>query len=240
VFMTAFPGLHDTWGPMVFWLAILTMVGANLVAVVQGNVKRMLAYSSIAHAGYLLVALAAASTAGAASYLFYLVVYTIMTLGSFAVVMVVAGPGERYLDLEAFGGLGWKRPVLGIAMTVFLLSLAGFPFTGGFIGKVYILSAAVERGLITLAVVLVLTSLVSYYYYLRVAWYMWFRDEPAGTIAGAREPEDARGMVRVALVASAVSIVLLGVYWGFLITWAEQSALALTGGASGLFGMGGP
>jgi NADH-quinone oxidoreductase subunit N len=124
VFMTAFPSLNDTWGLMIFWLAIITMVAANLIALVEGNVKRMLAYSSIAHAGYLLVALAAGSVIGASAFLFYLVVYTLMTVGSFAVVFTVGRAGESRLDLEAYSGLAWQRPLIGIVMTIFLLSLA--------------------------------------------------------------------------------------------------------------------
>ncbi|HEY8484385.1 MAG TPA: NADH-quinone oxidoreductase subunit N [Longimicrobiales bacterium] len=226
VFLTAFPGLHDTWGAIVFWLAVITMVAANVIAVVQGNVKRMLAYSSIAHAGYLLVALAAASTVGAASFLFYLVVYTLMTLGAFAVVLLVGRQGEQRLDLDAYSGLGWQRPLLGVVMTIFLLSLAGFPFTGGFIGKIYILRAAIEKGLVPLAVVLVLSSLVSYWYYLRVAWYMWFREAPASAGAGDGGIV-VSGPMRLALVAAAVAIVLLGIFPGQLLELAERSAAAL-------------
>ncbi len=227
--LTACPGLYDTWGAMVFPFALATMVAANLLAAVQGNVKRMLAYSSVAHAGYLLVALAAASTLGTASFLFYLLVYTLMTVGAFAVMAVVARPGEQRLDLADYAGLGWERPVLGITMTVFLLSLAGFPLTGGFVGKVYILRAAVDKGLIWLAIALVLASLVSYWYYLRVAWYMWFR-EPERT--------DAHGDVlvspglRLALVGAAVAVLLLGVFPGALLDLAERSAAALTSAAT--------
>jgi NADH-quinone oxidoreductase subunit N len=215
VFLTAFPGLYDTWNAIAVWLAVLTMISANLVALVEGNVKRMLAYSS--------VALAAASVLGAASFLFYALVYTIMTMGAFAVVIAVAGRHERDLDLEAYAGLGWRRPLLGTVMTVFLLSLAGFPFTAGFIGKVFLLRAAVERGLVPLAVVLVMASLVSYWYYLRVAWYMWFRDPDPAATAG---PEVAPGM-KLALAAAAVIVVLLGVAPGMLLELAEQSAATL-------------
>src|SRR5690606_33622144 len=105
------------------------------------------------------------------------------TIGAFAVMLVVAGRGEERLDLDAYAGLAWRQPFLAVVMTIFLLSLAGFPLTAGFIGKVFILRAAVERGLVLLAVVLVLASLVSYYYYLRVAWYMWFREPAAGETA---------------------------------------------------------
>ena len=222
VFLTAFPGMYDSWDALVIWLAILTMVVANLIALVQGNVKRMLAYSSIAHAGYLLAALAAANVAGAASVLFYLVVYTLMTIGAFAVLMSIAGRGEARLDLEAFSGLGWRMPVLATVMTIFLLSLAGFPLTGGFVGKVYILRAAIEQGLVGLAVVLVLASLISYFYYLRVAWYMWFR-EPNG------EPvlEPLAGGTRVMLAIAVTGVMVLGVFPGVLLDAAERSAAAL-------------
>lgn len=236
VFLTAFPGLYDSWDAIAITLAVLTMVAANLVALVEGNVKRMLAYSSIAHAGYLLVGLAAASVIGAASFLFYLVVYTFMTIGAFAVVLAVGRRGEERLDLESYSGLGWERPFLGLVMTVFLLSLAGFPLTGGFIGKVLLLRAAVEKGLVLLAVVLVLASLVSYWYYLRVAWYMWFREPEKGTGEGLM----VSGTMKVALSIAAVAVILLGIFPGELLTLAERSAAALVQAPSSVMGLAGP
>ncbi|MBI4544186.1 MAG: NADH-quinone oxidoreductase subunit N [Gemmatimonadetes bacterium] len=237
VFLTGFPGLYDTWSTLVFWLALATMVAANLAALAQADVKRMLAYSSIAHAGYLLVALAAANTLGAASFLFYLVVYTLMTVGAFTVLQAVGRRGEERTHLEAYSGLGWEQPLLGMLMTVFLLSLAGFPLTGGFIGKVFILRAAVETGFVPLAVVLVLASLVSYWYYLRVAWYMWFQDAPAG----ARHAEiEVRGAMRIALVAAAAAILFLGVFPGELLELAERSAAPLLQAPGTVLGLSGP
>jgi NADH-quinone oxidoreductase subunit N len=226
VFMTAFPSLTEQWGPMMFWLAILTMVVANLTALSETNVKRMLAYSSVAHAGYLLVALTSASAMGAASFLFYLVVYTLMTMGSFAIVLAVGRRGEERLDIESYSGLAWERPVIGITMTIFLLSLAGFPFTGGFIAKVYVLQSAVESGLTPLAVVLVLTSLISYWYYLRVVWYMWFR-EPVEHPAD-EERIVVAGTMRAALVLAAIFVVLLGILPNELLDMAQHSASTLT------------
>jgi NADH-quinone oxidoreductase subunit N len=226
VFLTAFPGLYGTWDAIAIWLAALTMISANLIALVQGNVKRMLAYSSIAHAGYLLVALAAASVLGAASFLFYSVTYTLMTMGAFAVVIIVARRGEERLDLDAYSGLAWRRPLIGVAMTIFLLSLAGFPFTGGFIGKVFIIRAAVERGLVALAVVLVMASLISYYYYLRVAWFMWFREPVEGQTS---EPPAVAPAMAVALIIAAAGTLLLGVFPHLLLEAAEQSAAGLLG-----------
>jgi NADH-quinone oxidoreductase subunit N len=235
VFLTAFPGLYETWDAMAIWLAVATMAAANLIALVEGNVKRMLAYSSIAHAGYLLAALAAASLLGAASFLFYLVVYTLMTIGAFAVVIAIARRGEERLDLEAYSGVGWQRPLVGVVMTIFLLSLAGFPFTGGFIGKVFILRATVEQGLVLLAVVLVMTSLVSYFYYLRVAWYMWFRDPVEGS-----EPIVLTPGMTTALVFSAAGVVLLGVFPGALLDLAERSAAGLLQLPTALLGLSAP
>ena len=224
VFLTAFQGLYETWDVIAIALGILTMVTANLIALVQGNVKRMLAYSSIAHAGYLMVALAAASLIGAASFLFYVLVYTLMTVGAFAVVTAVAGPGEARLGLDAYSGLAWRHPAVATVMTIFLLSLAGFPLTGGFIGKVFILRAAIERGLLLLAIVLVLASLVSYWYYLRVAWFMWFRmpesDVETAGVALSRP-------VTFALFLMAAVVVILGVFPGPLIDIAERSAASL-------------
>ncbi|HEX6694058.1 MAG TPA: NADH-quinone oxidoreductase subunit N [Longimicrobiales bacterium] len=223
VFLTAFPGLYDTWDTMAIWLAIITMVVANLTALVEGNVKRLLAYSSIAHAGYLLVALAAGSEIGAASFLFYLVVYTLMTIGAFAVVMAVGRRGEERMDLQDYAGLATSSPLLAIVMTIFLLSLAGFPLTGGFIGKVFILRAAIDRGLVLLSVVLVVASIFSYYYYLRIAWYMWFR-EPEG---GALPEVTLSPALRATLVFAAIAVIVLGIFPGQLLDAAQQSAQGL-------------
>jgi NADH-quinone oxidoreductase subunit N len=240
VFLTAFHGLYSAWAMVAFWLAVATMVVANLTALAETNVKRMLAYSSIAHAGYLLVALTAGTVMGAASFLFYLVAYTLMTMGAFAVVLVVGREGELHQDVRWYSGLGWEKPILGVTMTIFLFSLAGVPTTAGFIGKFFILRAAVARGvsgMIILAVILVLASLVSYWYYLRVAWYMWFRPTEEGSgVASITVP----GGVRVALITTAVLVLVLGILPGLLLPAAEHSAATLTGAASALAGMARP
>jgi NADH-quinone oxidoreductase subunit N len=223
VFLTGFGGLYETWGIIVFWLAIATMVAANLMALPQDSVKRMLAYSSIAHAGYLLVALTAANVIGVAAFLYYLVVYTLMTMGAFAVVYMVAHKHELRLGLAEYSGLGWRAPLVGITMTVFLLSLAGVPPTGGFWGKFAILRAIVERGGIELAVILVLTSLVSYYYYLRVAWYMWFREAADGAVA----PVVVSRGVGAVLVVAAVAVLLIGIFPAWFLGMAQHGATAL-------------
>ena len=233
VFLSAFPGMYGTWAGIMITLAVVTMVVANLTALVEGNVKRMLAYSSIAHAGYLLVALASGTELGAASFLFYLVVYTLMTVGSFAVVMVVSGRHEERQELSSYSGLGWQNPFIGVVMTIFLLSLAGFPLTGGFIGKVFILRAAIGRELIVLSVALVLTSLLSYYYYLRVAWYMWFREADDD----GRTPITLTPAVKIALVIAAVGVIVLGVIPGELLDAAQNSAAGLMNTASAAVGL---
>ncbi|MEJ2503505.1 MAG: NADH-quinone oxidoreductase subunit N [Gemmatimonadota bacterium] len=225
VFLVGFIGLYEIWFALIAIMAFATMIVANLIALSEDSVKRMLAYSSIAHAGYLLVAVAAANELGVSAVLYYLVVYTLMTMGAFAVVYVVAQRHELRPGLSEYGGLGWKVPIVGITMTVFLLSLAGVPPTGGFWGKFAILRAAVERDKAWLAVTLVLTSLVSYYYYLRVAWYMWFR-EPDEAVADRTIVVSPA--VGAALVVAAIVVLLLGVFPGTMIDLAQQSAVALT------------
>jgi NADH-quinone oxidoreductase subunit N len=229
VFMVGFDAAYETWYPLLWWLAAVTMVAANLIALVQSNVKRMLAYSSIAHAGYLLVALAAANETAAAGLLFYLAIYTVMNIGAFAIVIIVAHQGEDRLQIEDYAGFGWSRPALGVALTVFLLSLAGFPGTGGFMGKIYLLQGAVDSQLWTLSVVLVLTTLASYWYYLRVAWYMWMRDPVA---AGQHDLVLAPLPTRVALFASVALVLYLGIFPAEVLELARSSVqgLRLLGG----------
>jgi NADH-quinone oxidoreductase subunit N len=224
VFAVAFMGLYEVWVHAFWWLAVLTMLGANLIALTQGSVKRMLAYSSVAHAGYLLVALTAANAAGASAFLFYLVVYTLMTAGAFGVVIANAkGESERFA-LESYAGLGWQRPLLAACFAVLLLSLAGFPLTAGFIGKLYILRAALEAGHLQLAVVLVMASLISYFYYLRVVIVMYMRPAASPDAhAGMFLPRAAGG----AVVLAAAAVLLLFFFPGWLLAAAQSSVGAL-------------
>ncbi|MCY3698832.1 MAG: NADH-quinone oxidoreductase subunit N [Gemmatimonadetes bacterium] len=198
-------GAAEVWRGAVWWLAILTMIVPNLVALSQQDVKRMLAYSSVAHAGYLLVGVVAASELGRSASIFYLAAYTVVTAGSFAIVFHVAGRGDRNQRVRDYRGLGWRRPVLGAALLVFLLSLAGFPPTAGFVGKLYLLRAAVDAGEISLAVTLVLTSLVAYYYYLRVVWKMYFEAAPED----AHTPPPPRPGFNL-VIGTCVALILLG------------------------------
>lgn len=233
VFSVAFAGAYQQWAPIVWWLAAITMVGANLVALTQGSVKRMLAYSSIAHAGYLLVALLAANQLGAAAFLFYLLVYTLMTAGAFGIVIANARGDRERVALEDYAGLGWERPVMGAAFAILLLSLAGFPLTGGFIGKVYILRAAMAAGLERLAIVLVLASLVSYFYYLRVIVVMYMQPARADTAPVAPLALPARA----AITFAAAAVLLLFFVPAPLLDAAQSSVASLFGNAGVLLGL---
>ena len=224
VFLEAFWNLYDAWYPIAWWLAALTIVIGNLIALSQTSVKRMLAYSSIAHGGYLLVGIAAANQVSTAGVLFYLLVYTLMNAGAFGIVMTIGGPGEERLELEDYAGVGWSRPLLGVLTTLFLLSLAGFPGTGGFMAKIFLLQGAVDSRLWTLALLLALGTVISYYYYLRVAWYMWMKparaDEPTERVPVPRS-------MQVALLGAAALILYLGIFPGGLLDGAMTAAEGL-------------
>ena len=160
-----------------FWiLAVLTMIVGNFIALSQTNIKRMLAYSSIAHAGYALVGIVAWNQIGLSAILFYMLVYTFMNIGAFAVLVLAGKKGEENLTLEGFSGFGYKRPFLGVAMCIFLFALMGLPPTAGFTGKFFVFAGALKAGYVWLAVIGVMNSAVSLYYYLRVIVYMYFRD----------------------------------------------------------------
>ena len=234
VFSVAFANLYGNWWAILWWLAVLTMVVANLIATVQVSVKRMLAYSGIAHAGYLMVAIVAANETAAAGLLFYLLIYTLMNIGAFGIVVLVSGHGEDRLEIQEYAGFGWRYPTLGIFFTVFLLSLAGFPGTGGFIGKVFLLQGAMEADLVYLSVILVLTTVASYWYYLRVAWAMWMGDPPSGI---ASQPVSVPVGMRVALVTGVILIVYLGVFPGATMELARSSVTGLLDVGPGPIGL---
>ncbi len=221
VFLEAFWQLYDAWYPIAWWLAALTIVVGNLIALSQTNVKRMLAYSSIAHGGYLLVGLAAANQVSTGAVLFYLLVYTLMNAGAFGIVMTIGGRAGERLELGDYAGTGWSRPLLGVLFTLFLLSLAGFPGTGGFMAKIFLLQGAMDSRLWTLALMMALGTVISYYYYLRVAWYMWMKS------AGADEPAERSPVpvaMQVALIGAAALIVYLGIFPGGLLDGAMTAA----------------
>jgi NADH-quinone oxidoreductase subunit N len=165
------------WFWIVWVASALSMTIGNLGALVQSNVKRLLAYSSIAHAGYLLVAFAAARDAGISAAIFYTATYAAMNVGAFAIVSHFANAGEKYVTLDDYAGLGRRSPMLAGILTVFLLSLIGIPITGGFFAKFYVFTSALQAHLVWLTIIDVLNSAVGAYYYLRVIVYMYMRDE---------------------------------------------------------------
>jgi NADH-quinone oxidoreductase subunit N len=177
VFLTALEPLQIHWAPIVSAVAAITMILGTVVGVAQTSVKRMLAYSSIAHAGYLLIGLVAANEAGKAAILFYLAAYAATNLGAFGVLAALSSPDRPHDDIRDFAGLARHRPGLSALLTVFLLSLGGFPPTVGFVAKWYIFNAALQRGLVALAVLGVLTSVVSVFFYLRVVVMMYMTEE---------------------------------------------------------------
>jgi NADH-quinone oxidoreductase subunit N len=205
-----FQPLTWDWTPVVYALAIVSIVVGSVLAIAQRDVKRMLAYSSVAQAGFILTGLTSANTTGIRAAMFYLIVYTLMTVGAFGVVMLVSARGEEQTSLDAYAGLGRRSPGLAAMMTVFLLSLAGIPPTAGFIAKVTVFSAAIGAGNWPLAVVGVLASVVAAFFYLRVIVYMYMR-EPVGTAE-----TDAGLVPRLVAGVLAVGIIVLGVFPGIL------------------------
>jgi NADH-quinone oxidoreductase subunit N len=175
------PTPFDGMVRMLWIIAVLTMTLGNITALMQNDIKRMLAYSSIAHAGYILIAFAVGDRIFSASILYYLLVYTFMNIGAFAVVILLGRQEAPNTDIESYAGLATRHPVIALAMSVFLLSLAGVPPLAGFMGKFYVLSDAIKAGYYWLAIIGVLNSVVAVYYYLRVIMYMYFK-EPEGEI----------------------------------------------------------
>jgi NADH-quinone oxidoreductase subunit N len=218
VFLSAFEPLRDDWTPLVWAMAAATMVVGTVVGVAQTNVKRMLAYSSIAHGGYLLVALVSANDVGKGAVLFYLLTYAVTNLGAFGIVAVLEDVDRPNDHVADYAGLWALHPTLAVLMTIFLLSLGGFPPLGGFIAKWYVFSAAIKAGHNWLAIIGVFTSVVSVFFYLRiiVMIYMTPADNPA------RFPPVPR-MAGAALVVSAILVLYLGILPARILDLAAQS-----------------
>ncbi len=215
LFATGAPG----WFWMVWVSAALSMTIGNIGALVQQNVKRLLAYSSIAHAGYILVALAAASDTGISAAIFYTAAYAAMNVGAFAIVAHLSGRGEKYVTLDDYAGLGRRSPLIAAILTILLLSLIGIPMTGGFFAKFYVFSAALQANLLWLTIIGFINSVIAAYYYLRVIVYMYMRDQrmeapvspiPAGLGFG--------------LAISLIATIYLGVLPGRVLDYALRGA----------------
>ena len=229
VLILAFPDIASTWGWVIGIIAMLTLILGNLVAVSQTDIKRMLAYSSIAHAGYILIAVAAAQDPAVTQYavsaaVFYLLTYTVTNLGAFAVVLAVERSDGTGTEIDNFAGLSKTHPVLALMMTLFMLSLTGMPPSAGLVGKFFVFEAAIRAAathpfLIALAVVGVLTSVVSAFYYLRVVIMMYFRD---GTGEATMQPA-----LTAAMVITAMGTLVLGIVPGPVFQMAQQALLSL-------------
>jgi NADH-quinone oxidoreductase subunit N len=227
VLVTAFPQEQGFWTATVGAIAVASLAVGNLAALVQRDVKRLLAYSSISHAGFMLIPVAAASQLGGRALLFYLVPYSAMSIGAFAVVAARERELGRPVDLDSLAGMGWERPFLGIALWVFMLGFAGLPLTGGFVGKLYAFSAAYDAGMLWLVIAGVVATAVSLYYYLGVirALYMRIGPELRPAIAGGSPP----GEWTLQTAVAAALAVTVGSFFGVqpLIGLARDAATAL-------------
>lgn len=217
----ALPSLEAFWAPVLAAMAALTMLWGNIGALAQGNVKRMLAYSSIGHAGYILLGILAASDRGTQGFLFYLLAYGLTNLGAFAVVIALEQRGESAWSLDDFAGLWQRQPYLAIAMALFMLSLAGVPPTAGFIGKFYVFTAAWEAGLGWLALIGVITSAIAAFFYLRVIIRMFMQD-PVREV----QPLLFRGLT-IGIGLSVAGTLLFGLVPAPVIDLVQRSVIAL-------------
>jgi NADH-quinone oxidoreductase subunit N len=220
IFTTAFEPIGNRWEPMVWGAALLSMCIGNFAALMQNNIKRMLAYSSIANAGYILVALTARNEDGTAAVMFYLAAYSLMNLGALAAITHLSGRGDRFVQIEDFKGLARKQPMMAAMFTIFLLSMIGVPLTAGFFGKFYIFRAALESHLVWLTILGLLNSAVAAYYYLRILVMMYMH-----------QPSEASEMVeplpagmRLALLLPALGTLILGIFPNWVLEFAGKSS----------------
>jgi NADH-quinone oxidoreductase subunit N len=217
VFLYTLEPLHDHATVILSGLAVLTMAVGNVMALSQTNIKRMLAYSSIAHAGYALVGLAAGGPEGAASVMLYVAIYAVMNMGAFGIVIMLRKAGERGEEITDFAGLGKTNRTAALLMLIFMFSLTGIPPTAGFVGKFYIFKSAVQAGLLWLAIAGVLFSAISAYFYLRIIMIMYMKD-PVGSFELSRSPALA-----AALAISVIAVIVIGVYPTDLLNFARAS-----------------
>lgn len=221
IFMGSLEPIASRWAPAVWVCALATMIVGNFAAILQSNIKRLLAYSSIAHAGYVLVAVAANSGTGSAAAMFYLAAYAFTNIGAFAVVTYFSRKGERYVGIDDFAGLAQRQPGMAAMLAIFLLSLIGVPLTGGFFGKFYIFKAALDSKLIWLTVLGLLNSAVAAYYYLRILVVMYMR-EPGESVETL---PPAGALLQIAVYGSAVGTLLLGIFPSLILDFANRAAI---------------
>jgi len=223
VFMISFGPLSDRWDRLVWICALLTMLIGNFAALRQTNIKRLLGYSSIAHAGYVLIALTADSDIGMAAGMFYLASYALMNIGAFAVIGYVAARHEQYVRVEDLSGLSRRQPVTAALLAIFVFSLIGVPLTGGFFAKFYVFQAALESHLVWLTVLGLINSAIAAFYYLRIIVAVYMR-EPGPAVSALVPPSPG---VRVALWMTAIGTLILGIFPSTVLTFASMSAAAL-------------
>src|SRR3954464_4411845 len=221
IFVEGLPSMSADWRLLFYVLSILTMTAGNIAAVTQSNVKRMLAYSSIAHAGYLLMGIVAGTARGLTAMLVYLMIYAFMQLGAFAVITLLRRSDVQGDEMRDFSGLAFRNPLAAFAMLIFMLSLGGIPPTAGFMGKFWLFSAAIDSHYYGLAVIGVLNSAISLYYYVRIVVFMYLKKETIGS-----EPVTSPALAVVLGLAVAATLVL-GVYPRFLFEVADASARTL-------------
>ena len=217
VFFTAFSELNNIWMPFLFGASVLTMLVGNIAAIFQDDVKRMLAYSGVAHAGYLLIGIVANSQDGVASLIFYLNVYLFMNIGAFAVVFIMEGEGKEGNSVSRFKGLAKNHPLIAGAMSLFMLSLAGFPPTAGFFGKLYVFMAAIKQGYILITIMAVIATVISVYFYLRIIVIMFFHENES-----EEQVVVYRGMGTI-IALSSIAIILIGFFPSGLMSIALDS-----------------
>jgi NADH-quinone oxidoreductase subunit N len=225
ILYVAVPALHDHWQPLLWWMAALSMTIGNLGALRQQNVKRMLAYSSIAHAGYLLVAFTALSPDGIAAASFYTVSYAAMNVGIFAIFSHAGGMGDRLTLIQDYRGLAYRSPLLGGALAFFLISLIGIPFTGGFFGKFYVFASALHSGLVWLTIIGLVNSGIACYYYLRLLVTAYSKPVHSDLLDGI--PRASLPLL-LALLLTVATTLILGIVPGRVLSSAKAGAITLS------------
>ena len=216
VFAEAFPEMSSSWEILLSIIAVLSMIVGNLGAIMQTNIKRMLAFSSVSHAGYILMAVIAKSSLGSSSMLFYMLTYAFMTFGVFGIIIILGRKGEENLEIQNYSGLAYKHPVIALSMTIFLLSLGGLPPFAGFVAKFYLFSAAIQEGLLTLVIIAVLNSAISFYYYLKIVVFMYMK-EPEAEFNISLTP-----MTLFVVLIGVIGTIQLGIFPNTIITLASH------------------
>jgi len=211
------PELSYSWEILLCVVSVLSMFIGNFGAIMQSNIKRLLAFSSVAHVGYLLIAIIAKNSLSSSSLMFYMLTYAFMVFGTFGIVILLGRKGEENLELENYSGLAYKHPVIALTMTIFLLSLGGLPPLAGFVAKFFIFSAALKEGYIFLVIIAVLNSAISFYYYLKVIVFMYMK-EPVKEFHISLTP-----MTLLVIAISAFGTIQLGIFPDPIIALAQTN-----------------